>query len=230
MLAFDIETTGLAPGVDEVTCICACDPEAGLALTVIPGLTALEFAELDGVLPGLGVDPEAVFRALDRADRVCAFNGARFDIPFLCRRFRVPPERAGAWLLKLVDVYEATYQAFDRAFGLNALLRANGFPPKTDSGANAVQMAQRREWRSLAEYCMADTVKTLQVSGQDSLALPMRGLPPVRLAGGRFVPAPQPPGQQGAHGVGHAPGDQDAVPAPAVSEAPGAGRENGGGT
>ena len=223
MLAFDIETQGLSPETAEVTCICACDPETGLALTVIPSLTPAEFAALDGVLPGLSVDPETILAALDRADRVCAFHGARFDIPFLRARYGIPAERAGAWMLKLVDVYEATFQAFGRAFGLNALLAANGLPSKTDSGANAILLARQREWRRLGEYCMADAAKTHRVSSLARVALPVRGGASLWLVDGRFVTVDiqvlATPGcegvarHEGCHPVAHPAGHDDAVPA-----------------
>ena len=71
MLAFDIETTGLKPESCEVTCICACDTDAGVALTIIPPL---------------GQPVEPFFALLDCAERLCAFNGVRFDLPFLQAR------------------------------------------------------------------------------------------------------------------------------------------------
>lgn len=171
MLAFDIETTSLEPAPGRVTCICACDPDTGTELTV---------------LTAVGEDPEPFFQLLDAGERICAFNGARFDIPFLQVAYGVPNARAGAWMLKLVDLYESTYQAFGRAFSLNRLLAANGLDSKIDSGANAIQLAQRQDWGALTRYCMDDTRKTHAVSSLPRLVLPLRGFTPVVRVGGRF--------------------------------------------
>jgi len=66
MLAFDIETTGLDKNA-RATCACAYDPDAGIDQL---------FFFKDGT-------QEDFFALLDQADSLCAFNGARFDIPFL---------------------------------------------------------------------------------------------------------------------------------------------------
>ena len=68
MLSFDLETTGLNPATCAITCACAYDPERGI--------------ERHFLFP-LGDDPEEFLQLLDESDRLCAFNGARFDIPFL---------------------------------------------------------------------------------------------------------------------------------------------------
>ena len=68
MLSFDLETTGLDPISHDVTCACAYDPDAGV--------DRLFFF-------GLGDDPEGFFALLDAAPVLCAFNGAKFDVPFL---------------------------------------------------------------------------------------------------------------------------------------------------
>lgn len=172
MLAFDIETTSLEPAPGRVTCICACDPDAGVELTI---------------LTAVGEDPEPFFQLLDDAERICAFNGARFDIPFLQVAYGVPNARAGGWMLKLVDLYEATYQAFGRAFSLNRLLAANGLDAKIDSGGNAIRLAQEQDWGALTRYCMDDTRKTHAVSSLPRLVLPLRGLTAVFRVGGRFL-------------------------------------------
>ena len=62
MLAFDLETTGLDPEVDDVTCACAYDPDAGVDLTFF-------------FRGGVGDTPEAFFALLDGAARLCAANG-----------------------------------------------------------------------------------------------------------------------------------------------------------
>jgi hypothetical protein len=109
ILAVDIETTGLDPRVDDVTCACVYDAEGGVARSFV-------FMR-DG--PGAR---EEFLALLDAAPRLCAFNGVRFDLPFLARRWGLAPERVGAWVRKLVDPFEASKLALNRTFSLDRLL------------------------------------------------------------------------------------------------------------
>ena len=154
VMSFDIETTGLDPQVCSVTCACAYAPEAGLKETFF------------------GPDIPKLLDLMDRAHTLCAFNGARFDIPFLqtrceieCslvgvgpqargRRYGIDDRRVGLWVLKLLDVYEGTHKAFGGAFPLNRLLQANGMESKTGTGGEAIELARAGRWEELGEYCM----------------------------------------------------------------------------
>jgi len=114
MLAFDIETTGLNPIRHEVTCACVFDGESGLERS---------FLFMRDTDPALR---EEFMALLDEAETLCAFNGARFDIPFLMRSWGIPGERVAGWMVKLIDVFEACKLARGVTFSLNALLQANG--------------------------------------------------------------------------------------------------------
>lgn len=157
MLAFDLETTGLDPLTDSVTCAAAYDPEAGIDRAF---------------LFQCGDDPEEFMALLDGADRLCAFNGARFDIPFLQHSLGASPQRARAWRLKLHDVYEGCRLALCVTFPLRALLALNGLEGKTGSGADAVVMAREGRWQELADYCLHDTRMTHRVSSLERILLP----------------------------------------------------------
>ena len=180
MLAFDLETTGLDPMVDSITCACAYDPDAGVNSTFF-------FRDVDGDTP------EAFFALLDRAPRLCAFNGACFDIPFMQARYGIPDARVGAWVLKLCDLYETCRLAFGSGFTLNALLAANALESKTGSGGDAVVLAREGQWDKLGEYCLQDAIKTHTVSSRGSVVLPLKNLGNVTrvcpLAAPVFVPA-----------------------------------------
>lgn len=145
VLAFDIETTGLDADACEVTCACAYDPARGVERSFL-------FA--------LGDSPDEFMSLLDEAPLLCAFNGVRFDIPFLCKKWGVPDERAGRWVAKLLDPFEACKLGLGQTFSLNRLLEANGLQAKTGSGLDAVNMAREGRWGELAEYCMHDTKMT----------------------------------------------------------------------
>jgi len=138
MLAFDIETTGLQ-STDTITAACLYDPDNNINKTYI-------FA--------LGSDYNDLIREMDNAEQLCAFNGARFDIPFMQKEWNIPPEKIQAWRLKLFDIYETSMQVFKKGFSLNQLLSYNNIPNKTGHGKEAIMLAQQAMWSELGEYCM----------------------------------------------------------------------------
>lgn len=166
MLAFDLETTGLNPRQCLITCAAACDPDAGIERVFF--FARLENGELVPMLD----DAEEFMGLLDRADRLCAFNGARFDIPFIMHQLGAESARIARWRLKLHDVFEACKLALSVTFPLSALLALNGLPGKTGSGADAIQLALEGEWDRLGAYCLNDTRVTHQVSSMRAIRLP----------------------------------------------------------
>jgi DNA polymerase elongation subunit (family B) len=145
VLAFDIETTGLDAETCDVTCACAYDPDRGIERSFV-------FSQ--------GGSPEEFVSLLDEAPRLCAFNGVRFDVPFLAKRWNISDEKVGQWMLKMIDPFEACKLALGQTFSLNKLLSENGLEGKTGSGLDAVNMAKDGRWDELAEYCMHDTKVT----------------------------------------------------------------------
>jgi len=161
MLAFDIETTGLDRARCDITCAAVCDRDAGIRRVFM-------FCD--------GDDPEAFMAMLDAADRLCAFNGVRFDIPFIQERWRVPWARVEGWRRKTHDVFEACRLCLDCTFGLDALLGANGLSGKTGSGANAVELWRAGRWAELGSYCLADAEQTHAVSSKERICIPKAGV------------------------------------------------------
>lgn len=157
MLSFDLETTGLNPRTDRITCAAAYDPDAGIDRAF---------------LLGRGEDPSEFLALLDAADRLCAFNGARFDLAFLRHSLGVSAQRVRSWRLKLHDVYEGCRLGLGVTFPLDALLAANGLDGKTGSGKEAVVMARDGRWEELAEYCLDDARATHRVSSLARITLP----------------------------------------------------------
>jgi len=157
VLSFDIETTGLKSDA-AVTCACAWDPDSGV-----------DYRECTPT----GAPLRRFMELLDSAPLLCAFNGVRFDLPFLAKRWNVPADRVGRWVAKLVDPFEACRQALGKTFSLDKALCANGIACKTGSGAEAVVMARQRKWAELMEYCMADTKKTRELVKLERVLLPI---------------------------------------------------------
>lgn len=184
MLSFDLETTGLDPRTDLITCAAAYDPDASIQRVFF-------FAQDDGVgglSPALQ-DAEEFMALLDAADRLCAFNGARFDLPFIQHQLGASAGRVLRWRLKLHDVFVACKWGLGITFPLQALLELNGLPGKTGSGAEAVQLARDGRWQQLGDYCLNDTVLTHTVSAMGAILLPKtRGM--VFCLAGAFCSAP----------------------------------------
>jgi hypothetical protein len=157
MLAFDLETTGLSFERDEIMCASAYDPDRGLA-------RAFLFAR--------GDSPEEFMRLLDEAERLCCFNGVRFDIPFIRARWSPAPERVEAWRRKSHDVYEACRLCLGVTFSLNALLLLNGLESKSGSGLKAVELARSGQFDALGAYCLDDARLTHAVSSMPRIRLP----------------------------------------------------------
>ena len=166
MLAFDLETSGLNPRECLITCAAVCDPDAGVERVFF--FARLENSKLVPVLD----DAEEFMLLLDQAPRLCAFNGARFDLPFIRHQLGASPARVARWRLKLHDVFEACKLALSVTFPLSALLELNGLPGKTGSGADAIQLALDGDWPCLGEYCLNDTRVTHRVSSMGAIRLP----------------------------------------------------------
>jgi hypothetical protein len=163
MVAFDIETEGFNPFKERITAAAVHD---GLGLCKVFVFKGEDQAE-DAVLK------EEFLSILDAAPRLCAFNGVRFDIPYIINHWGLDPARAHGWVLKTLDVFEACKLGLQQTFKLSQLLAVNNMESKTGSGAEAVVLARNKEWDKLGAYCLQDTRLTYLVTAQMSVALPI---------------------------------------------------------
>jgi hypothetical protein len=100
---------------------------------------------------------------LDEAELLCAFNGVRFDIPFLHKALELADDTTTAWLFKTTDILEAARLGLfgpAHTFGLNMLCQHNQIAVKSGSGLQAIKFAQEHKWDELKHYC-ADDVRIL---------------------------------------------------------------------
>jgi hypothetical protein len=150
MLAFDIETTGLDPRKSVVTCVCAEDFHSGRKYT-------FEFAKVRHESPHTlhGLECELV-QILEEAPTLCAFNGIRFDTPFLQAALGLDRETMRRWNCKTSDILEHCRNVHKHTFSLNLLCETNGIPVKTGDGLQAIRLAKERKWAELREYCAHD--------------------------------------------------------------------------
>jgi hypothetical protein len=167
MLAFDIETTGL----DGRTCVVTAACVHGVDMHNSPVSETFLFPNED---PGTDLlSRQAFLRHLDSSPRLCAFNGVRFDIPFLHSAWRLPDSQVEGWALKTFDVFEASKLALNSTFSLDKLLNLNRLESKTGSGLHAIHLAKTHQWKELGDYCMQDTRMTYIVSSQPIISLPV---------------------------------------------------------
>lgn len=148
MLAFDIETKGLNRKLHDVTIVCTQDYASGAR-------TAYEFERCrreGGDVERLVAEMTAAF---DAATSLCAFNGVRFDIPFL-ESLAVPNIKLVQWALKCTDYLEQFRLRAMPTCGLNVLAGANGVELKSSDGKAAIRMAENGAWDELREYCAQD--------------------------------------------------------------------------
>ena len=164
MLTFDIETTGLNGYKDSVTCICFHDSETEQQ-------TSLVFNQEPHSEDSLQKQKQAKM-LLDTASVLCAFNGAKFDIPFLAKSWKIEDEVVGKWRAKLVDIFEASRLGMQITFSLNQLLATNGLSSKSGSGLDAIRLAQEGKWDALSDYCMQDVLLTHKVTTLPIVLLP----------------------------------------------------------
>ena len=167
MLAFDIETTGLDGRTCAVTaaCVHCVDPHNNPLSHTFVFPNEDQEADTRSKLHFLSL--------LDASPRLCAFNGVRFDIPFLHSAWRLPDAQVEAWALKTFDVFEAVKLSLNSTFSLDRLLAHNRLPAKTGSGLHAIHLANTGQWDALGEYCMQDTRMTYLVSTLPSISLPV---------------------------------------------------------
>ena len=163
MLEFDIECTGLDRFKDHVTVASVYNPDVGIERNFNFCVGDVEGAKRE------------FMQHLDDAEIICAFNGVRFDLPFIIQQFGVPPQRWQLWFVKIFDYFEVCKTVFGSSCGLNKLLQANGEEVKTSSGLQAVEWAKEGKWLDLEDYCMMDTKLTHKISMRGEVVLPLTG-------------------------------------------------------
>jgi hypothetical protein len=163
MVAFDIETMGLNPLKERITAAAVYDGNGLCKVFVFKGEDADEDARLR----------DEFISILDNAPRLCAFNGVRFDIPYIIQHWGLEPARAHAWVLKTVDIFEACKLGLRQTFKLAQLLSVNSLESKTGTGAEAVGLARDKEWDKLGAYCLQDTRLTYLATAQFGVMLPL---------------------------------------------------------
>jgi len=169
MLAFDIETMGLDPRRSAVTCVCVEDFHSGQKW-------AFEFAKVRHESPEqLQALEVELWKLLEAAPSLCAFNGIRFDTPFLGVALGLDAATMRRWNRKTTDILERCREVHRHTFSLNKLCEANGIAVKTGDGLLAIQLALERKWDELREYCEHDVHILCELYRKRHLTNPRNG-------------------------------------------------------
>ena len=179
MVAFDIETEGFDPTRQRITAAAVHDGDGLSKVFVFKN----EDPEADRALR------DEFISILNAAPRLCAFNGVRFDIPYIIRHWQLDPCLAGIWVSKTVDIFEACKLGLRQTFKLSQLLAVNNMESKTGSGAEAVQLARDGKWDELGAYCLQDTRLTYLATAQMAVVLPLHTANRQRLVVDRRCPS-----------------------------------------
>ena len=149
LLCFDIETTGLDAARDEVTMICTQDVQTGTRKSYNFGVLSHNDEPSAELVC-------AVIDDFEQADCLCAFNGIRFDLPFMQQALKIHEDIITRWVLKTVDPLEFLRLSGHRTSSLDKICTHNNIPSKSSTGLQAVQMASDGRWEELQMYCEQD--------------------------------------------------------------------------
>jgi len=147
MLFFDIETTGLTDK-DKVTVVCTEDYESS-ARKVFNFARTVSDDERQVLRHELMLD-------FDSASSLCAYNGVRFDLPFMQRALDIPVQNVTEWVLKTSDILEQLRLRENAVCKLDYICTVNSVPSKSSSGLEAIRMAADGRWDELEQYCAND--------------------------------------------------------------------------
>ena len=168
MLVLDCETTGLDGYKNQLTCACFFDSDNNTQHSFV-------FDQPPHSEDSLRKQA-TITCMLDEATQLSGFNACKFDLPFLAKNWKLSDTHLVEWLLKTVDIYEASRLALKITFPLNALLAANGLESKSGSGLEAIRLAHDKKWDELANYCMQDVILTHEVTTLTVVNLPTTSL------------------------------------------------------
>lgn len=148
-ICFDIETTGLDALRDEVTMICSQDLATGRRTSYNFGLPSSQDQSVDALT-------QQLIKDFDEADYLCAFNGIRFDLPFMLQALHLHVDVITRWVLKTVDPLEFLRLSGHSTASLDKICTHNNIVSKSSTGLQAIKMAHEGLWEELEEYCQQD--------------------------------------------------------------------------
>ena len=98
--------------------------------------------------------------ALNQCDRIVAYNGKSFDLPFIAHKAAdTGAAHLDEWVGKLVDFCAYVVEALGLRVSMARMCEDNAIDvSKSATGKQAIVWAQQREHAALEEYCMQDVL------------------------------------------------------------------------
>ena len=107
---------------------------------------------------------EPLLRLLDSAEIIVAYNGLDFDFPLLHKYYgKTQGGRYMGHRIKCLDPFHRIRAHMGQWLRLETLLRHNGLPSKSGSGATAIELWHANKREELAAYCMGDVERTIDI-------------------------------------------------------------------
>ena len=185
MLAFDIETKGLDPKKNRITVICTECVFTGEKKSY--EFEQLYFEKQKALMIPDDQDRDAELMIIDdqynlmvqdiidtfnKAHSLCAYNGIRFDIPFMAEALKLDNAMVASWVVKCSDILEVTRMVHGKTCKLDLLCQANNLPMKSASGLEAIKMAEDGRFHDLKSYCADDVTILCNLYKQQHLKHP----------------------------------------------------------
>jgi len=146
-IVLDIETTGLNPCDNTITCICTRDSDG----YEYGGFVGKNFSEA-------GLIEDILKNMCDKnPDFIVTKNGKQFDVPFIITRLPT----MGTWLrdIKHIDLQEITKGRVK----LDDMATLMGLENKSGEAKDAINLFFNKKYRELMNYCKQDVRVTEQV-------------------------------------------------------------------
>lgn len=156
---FDIETTGLSLKDDKITVACFIiqerPPNSANTKHVTYNMC------VDTSCTTLANFCQGIVGVLENCDIIVAYNGIRFDIPFVAKWVHDTTgiDYTFAWLAKTLDYCDIIFCKTGAFQSMQDMCKKNNINvEKSASGKQAVLWAKAGKWQELEAYCMQDVV------------------------------------------------------------------------
>lgn len=160
LVYIDIETTGLEILANDITVIAVIVEDTSLIHPLEEHIFNICLDRQTGTEED---SKRRVCSLLDTCDRIVAYNGIFFDVPFMAHwaYAQWDPEMVTAstarWSLKTLDFFQVAQGIISARVGMQKMCADNGIQiSKSATGKQAVQWAKEQEWEKLESYCMQD--------------------------------------------------------------------------
>jgi len=170
MLIIDIETTGLSLLNHRITVIGIIPYDTTTKTIVRDEVFNVINNEIAKNHDGIIEIKKNVSKILSESSSIVAFNGIKFDMPFIIPWLKGSPcveevPMYSTWDAKYLDFCAISTESTKRFISLSNICTLNNINVcKSRNGAQAVVCAKERNWKALCEYCLQDVYVLLELT------------------------------------------------------------------